>query len=64
MKKWQNFYELKNYEMIINKYKEIESVISMLELCLADYDNVFHIEGIAYSLFQIGKILSNVPIEN
>ena len=63
IKCWQDSYELKNYEMIINKYSEIESIISQLELCLADYDNKFHIEGISYSIFQIGKILSNIKKE-
>ena len=59
IKSWLDNYELQNYEIIKNNYKEIESIISQLELCLADYDDIFHIEGIAYSIFQIGKILSN-----
>lgn len=59
IKCWKDSYESKNYEIILNSYREIESIISQLELCLADYDNIFHIEGISYSIFQIGKILSN-----
>ncbi len=55
---WQDNYNTQNYEIIIKNYKEIEVTISQLELCLADYDSIFHIEGISYSLFQIGKILS------
>lgn len=58
VKCWQDDYNEKKYDMIINKYAEIESIISQLELCLADYDEKFHMDGISYSIFQIGKILS------
>ncbi len=58
VKCWQNDYNEKKYDIIINKYAEIESIISQLELCLADYDEKFHMNGISYSIFQIGKILS------
>lgn len=58
VKCWQDDYNEKKYNMIINKYAEIESIISQLELCLADYDEKFHMDGISYSIFQIGKILS------
>ncbi len=51
--KWKD-----NYELIIQDYKEIESIIGWLELCLVDYDDKFHIEGIAYSIYEIGKIYS------
>ncbi len=60
IKHWQDKYEKKEYEVIIRKYNEINSIISQLELCLADYDKKFHIEGISYSIFQIGKILSEI----
>ena len=52
--KWED-----NYELIIQDYKEIEAIIGYLELCLVDYDDKFHIEGIAYSIYEIGKIISN-----
>ena len=58
VKCWQNDYNEKKYDIIINKYAEIESIISQLELCLADYDEKFHMNGISYSIFQIGKVLS------
>lgn len=64
IKCWKDSYETKNYEVIINKYKEMESIISQLELCLADYDNKFHMDGISYSIFQIGKILSDIKKES
>ncbi len=64
MKSWQDNYEAKKYEAIIRQYKKIESIISQLELCLADYDSKFHMEGISYSVFQIGKILSNIKKES
>ena len=38
--------------------------ISQLELCLVEFDNKFHIEGISYSIFQIGKIISNLEKES
>lgn len=59
IKNWEKSYETRNYRIIIDKYKKIESIISELELCLVEFDNKFHIEGISYSIFQIGKIISN-----
>ena len=64
IKDWKKSYETKNYKIITDKYKEIESIISQLELCLVEFDNKFHIEGIAYSIFQIGKIISNLEKES
>ncbi|MBQ3020820.1 MAG: hypothetical protein IJD92_01190 [Bacilli bacterium] len=60
IKCWQDSYNAKKYDVIINEYGEIESIISQLELCLADYEEQFHMDGISYSIFQIGKILSNI----
>lgn len=60
IKKWENDYEAKKYKAIADKYKEIESIISQLELCLVEFDSLFHIEGISYSIFQIGKIISDL----
>lgn len=64
IKDWKKSYETKNYKIITDKYKEIESIISQLELCLVEFDNKFHIEGISYSIFQIGKIISNLEKES
>lgn len=64
IKKWNYYYETKKYELIISEYKVVESIISELELCLADLENIFHINGISYSLFQIGKILVNIKKES
>ena len=64
IKDWKKSYETKNYKIITDKYKEIESIISQLELCLVEFDNKFHIEGISYSIFQIGKIISNLKKES
>ena len=55
LKKWNTYYETKNYELIINEYKDIESIISELELCLADLDDLFHMSGISYSLLELIK---------
>ena len=64
IKKWGNDYDAKKYKAIADIYKEIESIISQLELCLVEFDNLFHIEGISYSIFQIGKIISDLMKEN
>ena len=60
IKKWENDYESKKYKAIAYKYKEIESIISQLELCLVEFDSLFHIEGISYSIFKIGKTISDL----
>ena len=54
IKNWKDSYNEKKYETIINKYNEIESIISQLEMSLADYEELFHMDGISYSIFQIG----------
>ena len=64
IKKWKNDYESKKYKAIADKYKEIESIISQLELCLVEFDSLFHIEGISYSIFQIGKTISDLMKES
>lgn len=64
IKNWEKSYETRNYKIITDKFKEIESIISQLELCLVEFDNKFHIEGISYSIFQIGKIISNLKKES
>ena len=64
IKCWENSYNNKQYKNIINKYSEIESIVSKLELCLADYEEHFHMDGISYSVFLIGKILSNIMKES
>ena len=46
-------------DLIVKDYKKIESIISELELCLADLDDEFHLEEISFALFNIGKMLSN-----
>lgn len=60
IKLWEDYYKTKKYENIIIKYKKVESIISELELCLADYEDKFNMNGISYSIFQIGEILSNI----
>ena len=63
IKKWENDYEAKKYKAIADKY-EIESIISQLELCLVEFDSLSPIEGISYSIFQIGKIISDLMKES
>ena len=60
IKNWKDSYNEKKYETIINKYNEIESIISQLEMSLADYEELLHMDGISYSIFQIGQILLNI----
>lgn len=57
LKKWKNYFDEKNIANIKLEYKELEQNISQLELCLADYENKFKLNGISYSLFKIGEIL-------
>lgn len=42
----------------IKKYKVIEDILSEIEFCLADHEELFHCDKIAYSFYQIGCILS------
>lgn len=51
---WTNYFYIGNYDLIINEYNELDSIIFELELCLADYENIFHMDGISYSMFKIG----------
>lgn len=60
IKEWDSYYEIKNYELIISEYNVVKSIISELELCLVDLEDIFHMNGISYSLFQIGKIVFNI----
>lgn len=58
--KWQKYFYNKDIDCIQREYKELESNMSELELCLADYDNLFHCEGMSYSLHEIGKVLIEI----
>ena len=57
IKEWEILYNNRNYDAIKVRYKEVESLISELELCLADYKDIFNIDGISYAIFEIGKKL-------
>ena len=57
IKEWEILYNNRNYDAIKVRYKEVESLISELELCLADYKDIFNIDGISYAVFEIGKKL-------
>ena len=59
IKSWQNSLKKEQFDLIVKDYKKIESIISELELCLADLDDEFNIEGISFALFNIGKMLFN-----
>ena len=45
---------------IKDNYKEVESIISELELCLADYRDIFNMDGISYAIYEIGKKLKEL----
>lgn len=60
IKSWGDDYNYKEYDSIKSDYSRVEALISELELCLADYEDVFHMNGISYTLFQIGQSLSNI----
>jgi len=59
LNKWKNYFNSNDVQKIIDEYKELEGLISELELCLADYEEHFKLNGISYSLFEIGKILND-----
>ena len=60
IKNWQKYFDENNIQSIQKEYKKLESDISELELCLADYDNIFHCEGISYALYNIGNLLIEI----
>ena len=64
VKNWGKLYSKKQYKEIIEKYSEIESMASQLEMCLTEYDKQFYMDGISYSIFQIGKTLSVITQGN
>ena len=57
LKDWKKHIISQDYSIIKEEYKNLESTIAELELCLADNDSLFHMEGISYALYQIGKLL-------
>ena len=57
---WEDYYKSNSYEIMIDEFSKLDSIISELELCLADYKNIFHMDGISYSMFNIGKILTDL----
>ncbi len=61
---WTNYFNISNYDLIINEYNELDSIISELELCLVDYENIFNMDGISYSMFKIGINLKENNLEN
>ena len=60
LESWQQYFNDSEIYRIQKNYKELESNISELELCLADYDDIFHCEGISYALYQTGHLLSEI----
>ena len=60
VKKWKQYIDNNDTYSIQKEYKEIESDVSELELCLVEYDNIFHCEGISYSLHKIGNSLIEI----
>lgn len=60
LESWQQYFNDSEIYRIQKNYKELESNVSELELCLADYDDIFHCEGISYALYQIGHLLSEI----
>ncbi len=60
IKNWSYDYNYKEFDSIKSDYSRVEALISELELCLANYEDIFHMNGISYTLFQIGQILSTI----
>jgi len=64
LNKWQKKFKDNDIYFVQKEYKQLESDISQLEMCLADYDDIFHCEGMSYALYQIGKILIEIMKED
>lgn len=64
LKNWKKNFNSNNIQSIIDEYKDLEGIIAELELCLADYEFNFRLNGISYSLFEIGKVLNFIEKEN
>lgn len=60
MRNWERYFKQGDFDRINSEYKKIEGNVSELELCLADYKQIFNCDGIAYSLFEIGLILASL----
>lgn len=54
---WEKYLLEENINKISKEYKNVESIISELELCLVDYDKLLNIEAISYTFYQIGNEL-------
>lgn len=52
---WKKYLLEENIDKISKEYKDIESIMSELELCLADYDKELNIEAISYTFYQVGS---------
>lgn len=54
---WKKYLLEENIDKISKEYKDVEGIISELELCLIDYDNLLNIEAISYTFYQLGNEL-------
>lgn len=61
--KWNLYYRNKEIDKIISNYKQYESIISELELCLLDYDDIISITDISLSYYELGKKLTELSGE-
>lgn len=59
IKRWIKYAYDKDFKSIKNEYRQVESIVSELELCFVDYEKLFNMNGISYSIYIIGKILSD-----
>lgn len=54
---WKKYLLEENIDKISKEYKDVEGIISELELCLIDYDNLLNMEAISYTFYQLGNEL-------
>ena len=64
LENWKKYFNKYDIYHIQEEYKDLESDISELEMCLVDKDDIFHCEGISYALYQIGNILREILLNN
>lgn len=60
VKNWVNYYYLNDIDSFRKEYKSLEGNLSILELCLSEYEKEFKFNAISYTLYEIGKELKKV----
>ena len=57
---WPKYFAQNDIASIQKEYKKLENILSELEWNLAEYDDIFHGDGMSYSIYKIGKLLVEI----